>query len=600
MNPQNLFLAALLCLLFAACKKEEGSDDIKADIKTFYSLQNKIAAEFQATLSDTITDEFAHSERLLAWIQQQPDVEEAVMHWLYVFDVKHKNGLSGNILFTPKQTDVHLMTRGGGGGTDGRLHAFKTSDEDKIITNKNVLVIVQSASDFYAPYCRLPDAKHIQTVLDLFEYADIDFDVTLKVDEGLSAFMNMSDYGIIIINTHGTPTGLCSGEDIFNTENLVSFLNDVEVADLPDNAASRLRNEELKLTSFWEYEKATNDMTIKNASYELTFNFFQSLPVQFDNTVLIGNYCYSGIQNGIMGDILAPKGLKSFYGYGYANGIAYPVTNHLAWRAEDTIITNLIILDTTGIAHLANNTTQLQDDKFWQNNVAQSPTYLERLASRFITGPQTLNHHLDPGYHFEKCGDTLTDSRDGRQYPTVCIGNQVWMAKNLNYANAGVCYDNIGANCNRYGRLYSIAELTNLDTSSANPSTVRGLCPEGWHVPSTAEWIELFEAVNSNAGKLCAPSDWPLPNNNTNETGLTLVPGGFYVVDSDTSIFAEIDEYGRYWSSSRTSDGQFFRAALLVRNNVTNLMSYNANALSQNEDFANYGTKHFSCRCVKD
>jgi len=602
MKLQKILCAVLLSLVFATCKKEETSEDIKADIKTFYSLQNSIAKEFQATLSDTITDEIAHSERLLAWIQQQPDVEEAVMHWIYVFDVKHTNGLSGNILFTPKQTDSRLITRGGGGAADGSLRLLKTSDDDKIITNKNVLVIAQYARDFYAPYANcLPPCKHIQTMLDLFEYADIEFEVTLKVDEGLSAFMDMSDYGIILINTHGTPTGLASGEDIFYTDNLVAFSNDVEVADLPENAAAWLRDGEFKLTSFWEYEKATQEMTIKNASYELTFSFFQSLPVQFDNTVLIGNYCYSGIQNGIMGDILETKGLKSFYAYGYNNGRSNPVTNELCWRAEDTIITNLIARDTTGIAHLAYNTIQLDDTLYWKEKYP-FPHMSQRLAEKFfIFGPQTLNHYLDPGYYFEKCGDTIIDSRDGQQYPTVCIGSQVWMAKNLNYSGAGICYENDAGNCNLYGRLYTIAELTNLDTSSANPSTVRGLCPEGWHVPSTAEWIELFEAVDRSAATLCEPSDWPLPNQNTNETGLTLVPGGMYSTLYDTiTEFIDIGESGHYWSSSRTSDGQSYRSAALVKSTGANFVNYNDKAEIQYHDFVNYHTFYFSCRCVKD
>ena len=154
MNFQKLIFAIIFLLTITTCKKEEGisTGEIKADIKTFYSLQNRIAKEFQATLSDTITDEYAHSERLLAWIKQQPDVQDAVMQFIYVFDVKHTNGLSGNIIFTPKETDGKLVTRGGFGNSDGKLSLLKSTDDDKIIENKNVLVLVQFGIEFYEPF----------------------------------------------------------------------------------------------------------------------------------------------------------------------------------------------------------------------------------------------------------------------------------------------------------------------------------------------------------------------------------------------------------------------------------------------------------------
>lgn len=80
---------------------------------------------------------------------------------------------------------------------------------------------------------------------------------------------------------------------------------------------------------------------------------------------------------------------------------------------------------------------------------------------------------------------TFIDSRDGKKYKTVKIGDQIWMAENLNYETetGSWCYDNNPSNCDKYGRLY--------DWETANK-----VAPAGWHLPSRAE----FETLLKNLG----------------------------------------------------------------------------------------------------
>ena len=135
----------------------------------------------------------------------------------------------------------------------------------------------------------------------------------------------------------------------------------------------------------------------------------------------------------------------------------------------------------------------------------------------------------------------MTDSRDGQTYKTVKIGNQVWMAENLNYAYTGVLYNNSGytsdstswcfsndpANCIKYGRLYTwAAAMDSVGTWSTNGKDcgygvqctpiypVRGICPEGWHLPDKAEWNTLFTAVGgaSTAGSATDTARMPIPS----------------------------------------------------------------------------------------
>lgn len=116
--------------------------------------------------------------------------------------------------------------------------------------------------------------------------------------------------------------------------------------------------------------------------------------------------------------------------------------------------------------------------------------------------------------------ETFTDSRDGHVYKKVTIGSQTWMAENLNFATeASHCYKDSHSgieNCNKV-RFYDWSDamdsigrfsdngkgwgkigngLTYLDIFSPN-YPVRGICPQGWHLPDTTEWNMLFQYVGN-------------------------------------------------------------------------------------------------------
>jgi len=102
----------------------------------------------------------------------------------------------------------------------------------------------------------------------------------------------------------------------------------------------------------------------------------------------------------------------------------------------------------------------------------------------------------------------LLDTRDLQVYRTIKIGDQVWMAQNLNYkTNASVCQDLDEENCHTYGRLYQWYDAMNIDkeyndeiaTSVIKP-VHRGICPENWHIPTNSELEQLIDFGSSYSG----------------------------------------------------------------------------------------------------
>jgi uncharacterized protein (TIGR02145 family) len=141
---------------------------------------------------------------------------------------------------------------------------------------------------------------------------------------------------------------------------------------------------------------------------------------------------------------------------------------------------------------------------------------------------------------------TFKDSRDGKVYKTVKIGNQIWMAENLAYAPSSGnywAYDNDNSNVETYGYLYDW-------------ETACDVCPDGWHLPTDAEWTELTDYLGENAGgKLKATGTieagtglWYDPNTGaTNETGFTALPGGYH---DYYGTFNRIGIFGYWWSAT--------------------------------------------------
>ena len=212
------------------------------------------------------------------------------------------------------------------------------------------------------------------------------------------------------------------------------------------------------------------------------------------------------------------------------------------------------------------------------------------------------------------CGTTLTDYRDGKTYPTVLIGTQCWMAKNINIGtridgvnnmtNNGTiekyCTGNLESNCDVYGGLYQWNEMMQYVTTPG----AQGICTPGWHLPTDNE-IKLLEGtIDSQYGvgnpvwdltgdrgldaggkmKETGNSHWAFPNTGaTNTSGFTALPGGARNTDGS---FPGVTVYGRFWTSSEGGTTAYRR---VLSSSTATIARDTANKL--------FG---LSVRCVKD
>ena len=103
---------------------------------------------------------------------------------------------------------------------------------------------------------------------------------------------------------------------------------------------------------------------------------------------------------------------------------------------------------------------------------------------------------------------SIMDSRDCQHYKVATFGTQTWMTQNLNYSSCSVngqswCYDDKAENCDTYGRLYSWTAAMGIDSKFQKEYTTlsgsqRGICPEGFHIPSDAETDVLAKYLEAN------------------------------------------------------------------------------------------------------
>lgn len=174
------------------------------------------------------------------------------------------------------------------------------------------------------------------------------------------------------------------------------------------------------------------------------------------------------------------------------------------------------------------------------------------------------------------CSSNVSDI-DGNEYRTVRIGEQTWMAENLRTtrfrdgspipqvpdqaewaalrSGAWASYDNNALNIGLYGILYNGFAV----------SDARGVCPDGWKLPSATDWSTLIAHLGGDSeagGKLKSTGTalWTKPNASaTDESGFGGLPGGYRFRNG---MFDHLASGGYWWSSTAPTDSTLAYRAL--------------------------------------
>ncbi|MDP4225653.1 MAG: FISUMP domain-containing protein [Bacteroidota bacterium] len=162
----------------------------------------------------------------------------------------------------------------------------------------------------------------------------------------------------------------------------------------------------------------------------------------------------------------------------------------------------------------------------------------------------------------------FTDSRDGKIYKTVVLGDQVWMAENFDYytLSGSGYYKNDSLSYGYLGRLY-------------NWATAVAVAPDGWHLPTQNDWKILSDHLGGadNAGgklKERGTLHWLSPNTGATDSTIKFnaLPAGFVTSNNG---FSNLGTGAYFWTADENGSSFAYYFYLYYSSSVLTLMNGN-------------------------
>ena len=598
-----LFLFLIAAFVFFSCEKDKDASPPRNENPLFTTFQAmQLAEEEFIRIGDSLN--LSPPEALgltMDYVRNLPGVTDVLYLDNYHLRITTTDGFT-NIISIDEVDDNGLSVFRGSPGATSNLTEF-AGDCSNTIENKKVLLFAAAHDDFYS-------GNEYQTrVVDAIENGQVDVEVTVLKNEECTpqVMQTFNEYGLVIMDTHGQVDAILTGLrfTLIKAEipGSVDAFHDMLKYKLGATNFDLLQKRQLGLGTEYKYDPKLQNQQIwskykKNLDILygvwITSKGIRELIPPLEETILFANCCYSGFRATYYAplkktfDPIQPAWMSkkpiAYYGYEATNNkVSYPARDPFCKENADTLIHSFFHKgDSTGQAHLFNGST-----------INTQPW----IRWPFDEGLLNFNLYGNENWCYGVCGQYLVDERDGQVYKTVCIGDQVWMAENLNWDGAGLCYDNNPANCDVYGRLYSIYETTAGKVSTPD-QPVQGICPDGWHVPSKEEFEKLIDEVGlKGAGDaLKGGANWYSKGEYPDPYGFNALPAGEY----KWGTFENINGATYFWTS--TKDGPYYSNMLFIHSGADLFIG---SKTTQGADNSYYNPNGYfyamgSVRCIKD
>ncbi len=610
MKYYPLVLVLVAFALFTTCKKDSNNDPLDAEeVRPLYEVMQTLGS-LEATVLELSRNGIDNAEVLAqaaSIVENRPEVSEVLVADEFYAFITMASGLSAGYTLIPVDGSGKPITRGGATGGGDIFEKLAGGDCTNDIDNRKILLF--NADLFFETEFstkKVIQDKALKYGIEL---------TSLRGKECTYEKLNtFSDYGLVVINTHGAPNGFLMGDTVpqsiqDSTVSLEEFAKRVNADQ--DRRITDLLQLDLQL-SIVKHKKFEPNVPIHQTTFDDADSYKMYVKAKYiaqlnlPETIVFGNMCYSGYSNTsrIALDDLPilsawqQANVRAYYGYQGAAGVSRSVSNDFATQMELKFYQALFNDgDSSGVAHLDAMGSECADtfirqyDKKWFN------IYGDLFCRQFFADDYC--YQVEPG-----CEDTIfTDSRDSKVYRTICIGDRRWMAENLRYNSTGsICFDNDPARCETEGRLYTyrslVGNITDNCGSVVNP--LQGNCPNGWRLPSRTDWDLLIAAAGGidGAGRVLKSTTTWLSGAGIDSLGFNVKPAGVVFIDNqgvpDFSNFGSNTQFHSCESVGTGSNGN-----IEVRY-INIFRTQDRASLSAQEVETPAGAWAFSCRCVQD